>query len=504
MFSVIPEPYKFQIKSQEIAFTLSDGISVCFCDKAQRAEQELREFIENVMGFECLGTSAKTITLKIDKALEKEESYKILVEKDRILIYAFDERGSFYATQTLKQLFYEGKGELEEIEIYDFPQYKYRAFMLDVARYFFSVEAVKLFIDALALHKLNVLHLHLTDDQGWRVELYSKLLLAQIGGFRPYTNLNKTPHGGFYSKEDIEEIISYAENRFITVIPEISQPAHTLSAVAAYPFLSCDEKEVEVATSSGTYNGLCIGKESTFEFMKEVLDEVGEMFPSKIIHIGAEYVPSKKREDCKLCVDLMKKEGLKDQRELHFYYVKKIGEYLKSKGYEVIVRCKSEDIGLLSKAFIFELCEESADKNKTKLKAEREKIRVINAFSDAWDLEKPYGEINLKDAYEKSVLKKDENTYTLGAEAFLYTNYVPSMKKAGKLVFPRLCAFSESVWSGENKKDFHKFQEKLSSYEKLLKTLPFDYTSQKKSMPSSLRKMAEKLSCKIKKYNFHK
>lgn len=487
MFTVIPEPFEFNVKTEETVFNLTESVNIDFCSEAKAALFDFTLFLKNVMGIESLGGSSETVKLIMDLSVGKEEGYRIEITKDLCLIKAFDGAGALYAVQTLKQLLLQGNGNLPETEIYDFPRFSWRGFMLDTARYFFSVEAVKLFIDAMVLHKLNRLHLHLTDDQGWRIEIYSKLLLAQVGGFRAYTNFGRMPHGGFYSKEDIEEIVNYASERYIKVIPEIDQPGHIVSAIAAYPFLSCFDRELTVSTHSGVhYDVLCVGKESTFEFMEEVLDEICEMFPSKIIHLGGDEVPAERWKHCPHCQKKMKEMGFTDEKELHTYYLNRMGKYLKDKGFEVIVWNDLDKESKLDTDFIWQY--RKGLKKEEIIKLTEKGIRFINSSNDAYYLDLPYGHINLKECYEKEIFFEGTDEAFMGAEACLWSEYVPTMKKAGYCTFPRLGAFSERVWSDESKKDFERFKNKLSSYYRIIETLPFDYAKGNQAQPSFIRK----------------
>ena len=492
MFTVIPEPYELCVKGDDTAFVLTDSVNIDFCSEAEAALNDFSLFLKNVMGIESLGGSAETVRLVTDLSVGKEEGYKIEITKDLCLIKAFDEAGALYAVQTLKQLLLQGKGSLPETEIYDFPRFKWRGFMLDTARYFFSVEAVKLFIDLMVLHKLNRFHLHLSDDQGFRLEIYSKLLLAQVGGFRAYTNFGRTPHGGFYSKEDIEEIVNYASERFIEVIPEIDQPGHAVSMIAAYPFLSCFNRELAVSTHSGVhYDVLCVGKESTFEFMEAVLDEVCEIFPSKIIHLGGDEVPTERWKHCPYCQKKMREMGFTDEKQLHTYYLNRMGRYLKDKGFEVIVWNDSSAESGLDTDFIWQCWDGLKDEDYKRLSEKG--IRLINSSEKAYYLDLPYGHVNLKQCYEKEVFFEGTDEVFMGAEACLWSEYVPTMKKAGYCAVPRLAAFSERVWSDESKKDYAKFKSKLSSYYKIIETLPFDYAKEYQAMPSFIRKQGYNL-----------
>lgn len=491
-FSVIPQPQKILVGSDETVFELTESTNLIFCDEAQNAYDDFVGFSKKVFGFVPMGGGKQTVVVKTQEGFEKSESYNITVDYDRIDVVASDAAGAFYAVQTLKQLLLQNKLCLPKAEIVDFPQYKWRGFMLDTGRYFYSVESVKLFIDAMALHKLNRLHLHLTDDQGWRVEIYSKLLLAQVGGFRPYTNFGRTPHGGFYTKEDIKEIVDYAHDRFIKVIPEIDQPGHTVSAIAAYPELSCFEREIPVATHSGVkHDVLCAGKESTYEFMFCVLDEICEMFPDKIVHLGGDEVPVTRWKLCPHCQKLMKEKGMKDESELHTYYLSKIASYLKDKGVDVIMWNDSSPESKLSKDIIWQ-CWNGDLNRKDAAQQINSGRRLINSISEAYYLDLPYGHINLKKCYDYEPffegIDKDKENDFLGGEACLWSEYVPTMKKAGYCTFPRLAAFCESVWTKKENKSYDAFALKMPFYYRLLDTLPFDYASKKQAMPGIIRK----------------
>lgn len=480
--SVIPQPSEFKIKSEETVFVLNSNVSISIADGLENVCDDFLLFLSKAFEIEPDGTGVGLIEFEIDETCAKPEGYIIRTDYDNLKITASDAAGAFYAVQTLKQLFLQGNCELPPLEIFDEPEYSYRGFMLDSSRYFFEKEDVKRFLDLMALHKLNRFHWHLTDDQGWRIELYNHLLLAQVGGFRAYTNFGRKPHGGFYSKEDIAEIIDYAHKRFITVIPEIDTPGHVVSAIAAYPELSCFNRELPVATNSGIhYDILCIGKESTFDFIYSVFDEVCEMFPDKIIHIGGDEVLTERWKYCPNCQKLMKEKGFTDEKELHSYYINRIAEYLKNKGFEVIMWNDEEKESKISKGIIKQYWNTDP--------INRLGERIVNSSNKAYYFDLPYGHINLKQCYEFEPLPEnfDKNLF-LGPEACLWTEYVPDMKKAGYCLIPRLGAFSESAWSKKENKSFDNFVGKLPAYYRLIRTVPFGYALPHQAMPNFIRK----------------
>ncbi len=488
-FGIIPKPKKFSVAGDKTVFTLNSNCSINCCDGVEKACDDLLAFLSKTFEIEPCGMGVGTISFEIQKDCAKSEGYKIEIDYDTVKIIAADEKGAFYAVQTLKQLLLQGNCELPKLEIFDEPEYSYRGLMLDCARYFFDKEAVMLFLDLMALHKLNAFHWHLTDDQGWRVELYNHLLLAQVGGFRPYTNFNRKPHGGFYTKQDIAEIVKYAHDRYITVIPEIDSPGHIVSAIAAYPELSCFNREMTTGTHSGIhYDVLCIGKQRTFDFMYSVFDELLEMFPDKIIHIGADEVMTHRWKSCPNCQKLMKEQGFKDEKELQTYYINKIYDHIKSKGYEVIMwnEDESENETKVSREIIREYWN-CLPKNGSKEK-------IINAFSGAYYFDLPYGHINLKKCYENKALPDGiDRNLVVGLEACLWAEYVPDVKKAGYCLIPRLGAFAEAAWTEEKNKSYEDFTERLPQYYRLINTVPFPYATPRQAMPNIVRKLGYNL-----------
>ncbi|MGN1418380.1 MAG: beta-N-acetylhexosaminidase [Acutalibacteraceae bacterium] len=481
-FSIIPQPQKINILSDQTVFRLNDGSSVMCLDGFERAHDDLMLFLEKNFEMSPDGMGIGLITFEKDCQI-KSEGYRIRTDYDNVFISASDAAGAFYAVQTLKQLLLQGQLCLPMLEIDDEPLYAWRGFMLDSARYFFSVEDVKLLLDTMALHKLNRFHMHLTDDQGWRVELYSHLLLAQVGGYRAYTNFDKRPHGGFYSKQDIEDIVSYANDRFIKVIPEIDSPGHVVAAIAAYPELSCFERQLETATHSGVkHDVLCIGKESTFEFMFSVFGEICEMFPDKIIHIGGDEVMQTRWKICPHCQALMKEKGFENEKQLYFYYINRIAKYIKQKGFDVIM-WNDDEKSEIDPDITWQFWNEKPDAESLS----ESKRKMIASSSSAYYFDLPYGTTDLKQCYEFEpfVGGLEENQF-LGVEGCLWTEYVPDIEKAGRLLIPRLAAMSESAWTKKENKSFEKFKNKLPAYYQLIKTIPLSYSNVKKALPGKI------------------
>ena len=477
-FSIIPQPAHMTAGEAPV-FRLTRLCNLHADDKSALAKAELDRFLERTLELELFGTGKEHLSLAVDPAVSKPEGYFLRVEPNRVTITGHDEAGVFYGVQTLKQLLLQGEGALPEMEIEDAPQYSYRGFLLDVSRYFFAPDAVKQLLDAMALHKLNRFHWHLTDDHGWRIALDSYPLLTQIGAYRAYTNFGKTPHGGFYTKDEIRDIVQYAHERCIKVIPEVDSPGHVVSAIAAYPFLSCFDRDLPVATNSGVQHDiLCAGKESTFEFMFNVLDEVAELFPDGMFHIGGDEVPTMRWEHCPHCKKRMAEEGFADAGQLYPYYIGRVTAHLKEKGIQVFAWHNAQLGGGIDPDVIREhwdvLPGENADLS-----------HVVDADFHSYYFDLPYGMVPLKACYTHDPEKHGAQPF--GVESCLWTEYVPTMEKAGYCAFPRLGAFSETAWTPPQAKDYDAFLRKLPAYFALLDALSLPHATKKQALPGLLR-----------------
>lgn len=469
---VIPQPKSIE-KSDETVFFMTDGVGIRFSDGCESAYSSLTGFLDRQFKIRPDGMGRGSIILTCDKTVLRPEGYTICVTYDNVTVTGHDSAGVFYGVQTLKQLLVSYRTQLPSMTVTDFPDTSWRGFMLDCSRYFYSKEDVFSFLDMMAFHKLNRFHWHLTDDQGWRIEMYSHLLLAQIGGHRAYTNFGKKPHGGFYSKDDIAEIIKYAHDRFITVIPEIDSPGHIVSAIAAYPELSCTERELAVATHTGVkHDVLCVGKESTFEFMFSVFDELCEMFPDKYVHIGGDEVPETRWKSCKHCQALMREKGFKSESELHSYYLNRIAEHLKSKGKTVIMWNAPNEIAY-DKQTVFQYWDSDCERTRPH----------IESNSAHLYLDFPYGKTDLKKCYDYIPNASEK---FMGAECCLWTEYVPDMKKAGYMLLPRMGAFSEKIWKNDEN-DFDFFLKKMPCYYSIVSKSPLKPAPLRHSLPNKIK-----------------
>ena len=297
------------------------------------------------------GDTKDFIQILVDKSIKNAEGYTLKVNPYDITIRAAEPAGAFYAMQTLSQLMPipEEGAKVTYIpcaKIEDAPRYVYRGMHLDVGRHFFPVDFIKKYIDLLAMHKMNRFHWHLTEDQGWRIEIKKYPKLQEIAAFRNETligHYSDQPHqfdgkryGGFYTQDEVREIVAYAKERHITVIPEIEMPGHSQAALAAYPELACTEGPFEVATKWGVFKEVYCPTDATFEFLENVLTEVMELFTSEYIHIGGDECPKERWKQSKFCQDLIKKENLKDEHGLQSYFISRIEKFLNANGRQII------------------------------------------------------------------------------------------------------------------------------------------------------------------------
>ncbi len=459
--------------------------------------EELHEFFKafkTEKAFEIIGS----LHIKLNNEFSSlgSEGYRLSVDGNGISVEAFRENGIFYGIQTLKQILFQCGNTIPFMTIEDSPRFSYRGFMLDAGRYFYKVREVKEFLDLMALHKLNTFHFHLTEDQGWRIEIKKYPLLTQKGSRRSHTNFGFIPRGGYYTQNEIREIVSYAHSKFIRVIPEFDIPGHTVSAIACYPYLSCFDRKLKVATHWGVkHDILCAGKESTYRFVFDVLDEMAELFPDGEIHLGGDEAYKMRWNLCPRCQAEIKRQGLKDSEELQQFFMSKVNAYLREKNIKTIM-WNWDDIQptkRLDPSIAWNLCGISDEKLpviKEEIKAGREMI-ITSSFPYYLDL--PYGWINLKSAYEFDPVKgfSDEEIKRIrGVEAPLWTEYVPDMRTACLKAFPRLGAICETAWAQEENRSWEDFLERMSFYYDFLSLYGVKGASLKKAMPSKIRAAA--------------
>ena len=426
-----------------------------------------------------------------------DEGYFLEISEEGIKATAKSDRGLFYAVVTLVQLIRNYKGKLPRCRMSDRPKTSYRGFMLDTGRYFFKKEDVLRLVDLCVLHKINVLHLHLTEDQGWRIEIDKYPLLAQKGSVRSHTNFGFKPHGGYYTKEDIKEMISYCNARNIEVIPEFDIPGHSQAAIACYPWLGCFGRQLEVATHSGVkHDILCAGKESTYRFVFDVIDELIGLFGknTRYIHLGGDEAVKTRWKICPDCQAAMKKLGLKTEDELQAHFMKRVAEYVVSKGY-IPIMWNETDLSLpCHDNMVWQLwtTADGAVTTEEIVGAACARGGLINSDSGYAYLDLPYADISLEKSYEfASVPKGTDKGKSVGAEAALWSEYVPDFKTACKRTLPRLSALAEKMWTGEG--DFSEFKTRLEIFSEFLSDLGYKGASERQASPGKVRAFFQKI-----------
>ena len=490
-YNVVPQPQEIkQVKSKPFMLTASTTIvSLNDSEEMRRNAQFLKEYIADVCKLNLAVDSKKgtsSIILAIDPKIKNSEGYSIVVNSKGVVIKGATAQGVFYGVQTLRKSLpittVAGSIELAPVVIDDAPRFGYRGMMLDCARHFFPLEFVKRYIDLLAMHNMNVFHWHLTEDQGWRLEIKKYPELTQKGSIRQGTQVGHNdgvfdgvPYGGYYTQEQAREIVEYARQRYITVIPEFDIPGHTKAALACYPELGCTGGPYQVARSWGVFQDvLCLGKEKTFTFVQDVLDEIMDIFPSKVIHIGGDEAPTVAWEQCPLCQKKMKEEGV-DAKHFQGYFTNRIEKYLNSKGHSIMgwdeilegkisttatvmswrgaepgiqAALKGHDVVMTPNTHNYFDYYQANDK-------EEKKLGLIGGLS------------TVENVYNynptPSVLPDSVRKHILGVQANLWTEYIAGKDIAEYQILPRMAALAEVQWTTQPK-NFEGFKERLTRF----------------------------------------
>lgn len=432
--------------------------------------------------------------------LEIPESYVLIIEKNQIEIIFHNKEGKFYAEQSLKQLWISSldSKQIPCCTIYDKPEYSWRGFMLDCCRSFYSINFIKKILDVIALHKFNVFHWHLTDDQGWRFVVPEYPNLTTIGSKRQDITSPESEEGfsnpcdiknKFYTDEQIKEIIDYASNLFITVVPEVELPGHSSALLASYPEFGCTGREYHVENRWGIFpDVLCAGNDSIFTLYDCIFKTISRLFPGKYIHIGGDECPTEKWDNCPKCQKRMKENNLSSTSELQ--------SWLTSKMSELVIKYKKIPIGWdevlentekipLSKEIIVQSWRGFEGGEKALKQGHKVILSPVNHcylnFKNCYSYEEPgrLGINTVQNAYSFNLFTKKMNEKSknniLGGECNLWTEALPYSKTAEYLLFPRLCAISECLWLSEEKKDFSRFAENLNIHKKRLDFLGLNY-----------------------------
>ncbi len=510
--SIIPQPASMTIGKGKLTISPKNVIHL-WGSGLEKNAAFLHDYIKKMYGFGLKIDQSQKKTKAVQKGdivlnYDKIEhpiagAYHLSVTDEKIYIGGDNATGVFYGIQSLIQLLPTNLNAaltIPQLTIADKPRFGYRGMHLDVGRHFFSINFIKKYIDFIAAHKMNTFHWHLTEDQGWRIEIKKYPKLTTIGATRNGTTIGRYPgtgntnikYSGYYTQKEIKGIIQYATDRFVEIIPEIELPGHSSAAIAAYPELSCFPNESTKYPAKTAWNGPSEGKqvqqtwgvfedvfcpgETTFQFLENVFDEVIALFPSKYIHIGGDECPKESWKRSAFCQELIKEKNLKDEHGLQSYFIQRIERYLNSKGKQIIGWDEILEGGLAPNATVM-----SWRGEKGGIEAAKQQHNVIMTPGD-WvyfdhaqnkkedsvtiggftDLQKVY-------SYEPipKGLSSSEEKYVLGAQANLWTEYITNVSKAEYMLFPRMSALSEVLWSPKASKNFTDFQNRmLKQYER--------------------------------------
>src|SRR5215211_7887066 len=502
---IIPQPVS--IKTTAGVFTISKKTVITAHDeKDRKTALILNDYLQQLYGFSLDIDKQETKnyirlnTRKFIKAPDKD-AYMLTVNRDGVTIEGDTYAGTFYGIQPLLQLLPPGQVpdlqfQIPFLTIEDYPRFNYRGMHLDVCRHFFPVSFIKKYIDYLALHKMNYFHWHLTEDQGWRIEIKKYPNLTSVGAWRngtiigrnPGTGNDNTRYGGFYTQEDVKDIVRYAADRHITVVPEIEMPGHSSAAIASYPWLSCfpEEETVirmhpsetskkttgkKVQEAWGVFDDVyCAGNDSTFLFLQNVIDEVLPLFPSKYVHIGGDECPKANWKRCPKCQARVKQLGLKDEHELQSYFIQRMEKYINEKGKTLIGWDEILEGGLAPKAVVMSWRGEkggieAANQNHNVIMTPEKPVYFDHTQTKNEDslVIGGYNSIDAVYVYEPipKQLSSKAAKYILGLQANLWSEYIKNPAKVEYMIFPRMSALSEVLWSPKDKRLWSDFEKRL-------------------------------------------
>lgn len=504
---LVPEPTSVVVLKSH--FILCDSVVIIADDNCKEATY-FSDYLDKNYGLKLPfvkkaieNQRAIVFSIKPSDTAIAAEGYLLNVSSDEIRITASTSAGCFYAIQTLVQLIpleHQPRLSIQAVAIADAPQYKWRGMHLDCSRHFFSKEEVKKYLDLMAMYKFNIFHWHLTDDQGWRIEIKRYPLLTQISSVRKETIIgtpkdtgNKfdgKPYGGYYTQDDIKEIVAYAAERHITIVPEIEMPGHCIASLAAYPQYSCTGGPFETLTTWGVCKDVyCAGNDSTFVFLENILSEVCALFPGKYIHIGGDECPKDRWKSCPKCQARIKSEHLGNEEELQSYFIKRIVTFLSTKGKTAIGWDEILEGGLAPDAMVMSWRGvaggiAAAEQNHYVVMTPGKPCYFDHYQSKNRELEPlAIGGYNpLESVYEydptPKKLREYKKGYIMGAQGNVWTEYIPDFSHVEYMALPRMCALAEVLWSEPENKNYKKFIDRLSAQSEFLDTQNINYDKQ--------------------------
>lgn len=502
---VIPQPQEIVLARDTTSFIIDRSTTIVYPatnEKMHRTVDFLATFIKEMTGTEVRVSdkekSSNAIILAVDSTMGHPEGYKLQITPEKVLLTGGSEAGVFYGIQTIHKalpILKDGKvaAALPAGTVTDFPRFRYRGFMIDVGRHFFPVSYLKQMIDLMALHNINYFHWHLTEDQGWRIEIKKYPKLTEIGSKRDSTiidwetkKFDGKPHSGFYTQDEAREIVRYAADRFITVVPEIDLPGHTTAALASYPELGCTGGPYKVLCSFGVFpDVLCAGNDQTLQFTKDVLDEIMDIFPSEYIHIGGDECPKSRWEKCPKCQAKIKELGIKalpkhsKENQLQTYFMSELEKEINAHGRRMLGWDEVLEGGLTPNSTIM-----SWRGIQGGIEAARQHHDVIMTPIQRLYFSNP--RINKMTGFEwmnrvynfepvPAELTDAEKKFVIGTQGCIWTEWTADSTKMEWQILPRMAALSEIQWTLPEHKNFERFMERLPEMLKIYSSLDYGY-----------------------------
>ncbi len=502
---VIPQPQEIVLARDTTPFIIDRSTTIVYPatnEKMHRTADFLATFIKEMTGTEIRVSdkekSSNAIILAVDSTMGHPEGYKLQITPEKVLLTGGSEAGVFYGIQTIHKalpILKDGKvaAALPAGTVTDFPRFRYRGFMIDVGRHFFPVSYLKQMIDLMALHNINYFHWHLTEDQGWRIEIKKYPKLTEVGSKRDSTiidwetkKFDGKPHSGFYTQDEAREIVRYAADRFITVVPEIDLPGHTTAALASYPELGCTGGPYKVLCSFGVFpDVLCAGNDQTLQFTKDVLDEIMDIFPSEYIHIGGDECPKSRWEKCPKCQAKIKELGIKalpkhsKENQLQTYFMSELEKEINAHGRRMLGWDEVLEGGLTPNSTIM-----SWRGIQGGIEAARQHHDVIMTPIQRLYFSNP--RINKMTGFEwmnrvynfepvPAELTDAEKKFVIGTQGCIWTEWTADSTKMEWQILPRMAALSEIQWTLPEHKNFERFMERLPEMLKIYSSLDYGY-----------------------------
>jgi hexosaminidase len=509
--TLIPKPVIYQPGSGK--FVIQPETPILVSGEFMPAAQILRKMLAPATGYPlnvdiASQEKAKADSIRLANAEPSmnipREGYELVISEKGIVLHASDLAGAFNGVQTLRQLLPEEienrtiardvEWSLPATRIVDYPRFSWRGLHLDVGRHFFPVEFIKRYIDLLALHKMNTFHWHLTEDQGWRIEIKKYPRLTEVGAWRAATplpanreTLDGVPYGGFYTQDEVREVVAFAASRGVTIVPEIEMPGHSTAALASYPHLGCTGGPYQVRTWWGIEDDVyCAGNDQVFEFLEDVLGEVLDLFPSPFIHIGGDECPKVRWKECPKCQQRIQAEGLKDEDELQSYFIRRIERFLDTQGRRLIGWDEILEGGLAPGATVMSWRGIEGGIQAAQAGHDVVMSPYSHCYFDYHQSENTEGEppaiggflpLEMVYTYEPvpDALDGEQAKHVLGAQGNVWTEFIPTSELVEYMTYPRATALAEVTWSSPDGRDFAEFSQRLVPFLHRLDRLGVNY-----------------------------